>query len=133
MPAIDCRSLKDVDSFTPFAFGLLVALWKALEMLHLRRPLVVGGDAGVANSSSSLPPLLDAVLVADMAGACRPCGSAVSVADAVVRGSAARGVCDGADETLATAGRYVSQSFGSGGTGGMLSLRATSSLLCRRS
>lgn len=80
LPAIDCRSLNEVDSLTPFVFGLLVALWKALEMLHFRLPLVAGGDAGVAKSSRALPPLLDVVLVADMGGACKPWVAAADAA-----------------------------------------------------
>lgn len=82
LPAADCKSVNDVDSLTPAdddpgdccAFGLRVALWKALEMLHLRRPeppvAVVG--TGSADSPAVLRPLLEVVRLADIGGACRP-------------------------------------------------------------
>ena len=144
LPAADCRSPNEVDSLTPddaddiddddcCALGLLVALWNALEMLHLRRldPPDAAVATGSADSPAVLRPLLDVVRVAAIGGACRPCPLC---AGASTLGEPGPGCCCCCCAAAAlAAGRYVSQSFGSGGTGGISAVRLTDSALALRS
>lgn len=89
LPAADCKSVNELDSLTPLnpldeAFGLLVALWNACDMLHLRRldPVLVA-DVGTGNCDSPgvLRPLLDVLRETDIGGACSAAleGAAIAV------------------------------------------------------